>query len=364
MPSSTSSSNLRLPRARWGVVLAGGLVLFAAFAALLEMRLAVRGFKPSVIDSAPLWIKERRRVDTLGTRALILVGSSRVLLDTDLEVLRMETGLEPVQLAVDGSSFVPVLRDLAGDPEVKGTVLVDLAQNVLTLPVQYDAAYAYETAYQRSLADPLPDFSKSEAYLAGILRGHLRSYSDGARPLTALRTRVLANGPTPQYLRMLPDREILADYSQVPQPAFYYARVIRNLGQAVPTEGRSYRDIETDFSKRIATLKPYDNTLFLQALPAMAEMTRSIQAHGGRVIYATYPTGGYVRAMDDKRFPRDLFWDRFTAAVYAPHLNFEDVPALRSFYLPDGSHLDYHERARFTEALVRSLGLQPPSPGE
>jgi hypothetical protein len=340
-------------------VLGGGLAIAAAFIGIMEMRLAIRGFQPSVIDSPRSWIRQRERADALGERALILVGSSRVLLDLDLETLRRETGLEPVQLAVDGSSFVPVLKGLAEDPQVRGTILVDLAQNVLTIPARPDAAYDYQAQYARDHG-ALPDFDSSEAYLTDLLHGRLRSYADGTRPLTALRLRILQKDPTAQYLRMLPDREVLADYSHVPQPAFYYNRVIRNLGQQVPIEGRSYKDIEQDFAARIAALPPFDEHLFLDSLPALADMTRTIQAHGGKVIYATFPTSGYVRLIDDKRFPRPLFWDRFTAAVAAPHLNFEDVPALRGFYCPDGSHLDYHARPAFTRALAQALQAELP----
>ena len=342
-------------------MLGGALLILAAFVGAMELRLAARGFNPSVIDSPRLWARERQRADALGSRALILVGSSRVLLDTDLDTLRHETGLEPVQLAIDGSSFVPVLQGLADDPAIKGTVLVDLAQNVLANPVQQDRAYEYQRAYLRD-GHGLPDFAQSEAWLTDFLHGHLRSYADGTRPWTALRLRILQRGPTPQYLRMLPDREILADYRQVPQPAFYYYRVMRNMGQTVPLEGRTYRDIERDIAARIAALPTANQGLFQQSLPGLADMTRAIQEHGGRVIYVTYPTSGYVRLTDDKFFPRALFWDRFTAAVDAQHLNFEDVPQLRALYCPDGSHLDMHMRVRFTHALVEALHLEAQSP--
>ena len=361
MPSSTSSSDRRLTHLRWGVLLGGALAILAAFVGVMELRLAIRGFNPSVIDSPRLWARERQRADALGSRALILVGSSRVLLDTDLDTLRRETGLEPVQLGIDGSSFVPVLQGLADDPAIKGTVLVDLAQNVLANPVLLDRAYEYQWSYQHDSHD-MPDFAQSEAWLTDLLHGHLRSYADGTRPWTALRLRILQKGPTPQYLRMLPDREILADYSQVPQPAFYYYRVMRNMGRTVPLEGRTYGDIERDLAAIIAALPMANQELFLQTLPGLADMTRAIQARGGRVIYVTYPTSGYVRMTDDKFFPRAQFWDRFTAAVDAPHLNFEDVPALRSLYCPDGSHLDMHMRARFTHALVAALHLEAQSP--
>ena len=38
--------------------------------------------------------------------------------------VRARTGLAPVQLAIDGSSFVPVLDGLARDPSIRGTVIV------------------------------------------------------------------------------------------------------------------------------------------------------------------------------------------------------------------------------------------------
>ncbi len=160
MPSSTSSSDRRLPRLRWSVVLGGAVAICTAFVGAMELRLAARGFNPSVIDSPRLWARERQRADALGSRALILVGSSRVLLDTDLDTLRRETGLEPVQLAIDGSSFVPVLQGLAEDPAIKGTVLVDLARNVLASPTQQDRAYEYQRAYQQD-GHGLPDFRRS-----------------------------------------------------------------------------------------------------------------------------------------------------------------------------------------------------------
>ncbi|HEX4300363.1 MAG TPA: hypothetical protein VH327_05785 [Gammaproteobacteria bacterium] len=358
MTTPPSSVQHRLQRLRWHAVLGGGLAIFAAFVGSMELRLAARGFQASVIDSPRLWAHERERVDALGDRALIVVGGSRALLDLDLPALRRLTGLEPVQLAVDGSSFVPVLKGLAADPQVKGTVLVDLAENILTVPAKWDSAYEFEAAYDRGrAAEGLPDFSRSEAYLTDWLHGWLRSYADGTRPLTALRLRILDKAPTPQYLHMLPDRGILADYSRVSQPDFYYQRVIRNLGEAVPLAGRSSLDIERDFASRIASLPPFDDGLFLRSLPAMADMTRTLQSQGARVIYVVFPTSGYVRLIDDKRFPRPLFWDRFTAAVRAPALNFEDVPALRGFYCPDGSHLDVRMRVRFTTALVQALRL-------
>src|SRR5262245_61597495 len=90
----------------------------------MELRLAARGIQPTAADNARLWADQRSRASRLGDRALILVGDSRMHVGIDLDTLRKMTGLEPVQLAIDASSFVPVLGGLADDPRVTGTVVV------------------------------------------------------------------------------------------------------------------------------------------------------------------------------------------------------------------------------------------------
>lgn len=359
MPSSTSSSDARLPRAAWGPVLFGALALWAAFVAAMELRLAARGFRPTVVDSEALWLKQRERAAALGSRALILVGASRIQLDIDLDVLRRRTGLEPVQLAIDGSSFVPVLRSLADDPRVCGTIVVDFAENVVGDPARRDAADIYAADYARlPVGATVPDYAWSEALLTDFVRDHLRSYADGARPLTSLLLRILPAGATPQYLVTLPDRSRLADYAKVPMPGFYYARVMRNMGQEVePKPGMTWNDLDAELRRRIGELQPADARAFEQGASRILGMADRIAARGGRVLFVLMPRGGLVAAADDRFFPRTVFWDRFAARSSYPAVSYADVPALRDFGLPDGSHLDFRDRPRFTNSLVDALGL-------
>lgn len=359
MPSSTSSSDARLPRAAWGPVLFGALALWAAFVAAMELRLAARGFRPTVVDSEALWLKQRERAGALGSRALILVGASRIQLDIDLDILRRRTGLEPVQLAIDGSSFVPVLRSLADDPRVRGTVIVGFAENVVGDSSRRDAADIYAADYARLPASAVvPDFAHSEALLTDFVRDHLRSYADGARPLTSLLLRILPAGATPQYLVTLPDRSRLADYAKVSMPGFYYARVMRNMGQQVaPSPGMTWNDLDTELCRRIDKLQPVDARAFAEGIPPVLDMADRIAARGGRVLFVLMPRGGLVAAADDRFFPRAAFWDRFVARSPYRAVHYADVPALRDFDLPDGSHLDFRDRPRFTNSLVDALGL-------
>lgn len=342
MPSSISSSNARLPALRWGVVLGGATLIFLSFVGGLELRLALRGFQPTVLDTEARWIQQRARASALGARALILVGSSRIQLDADLDLLRSLTGLEPVQLAVDGGNFRPVLEGLSADAAVRGTVVVDFSDHLLTDTNQDGASYAGQRAIERTKAGgALPDFDRTERWLSDAWRQRLRSYADGAQPLSSLIERILS-ARAEQYLVTLPDRSRLADFTKVDIPRHYLGRVLRILGPDGPasTDGLSGAELA-----------------YLTTSRTIAAQAAAIRKRGGRAFFVMLPKSGLIREIDDRRFPRALFWDRFTAEVRTPTVHFLDVAAWRHLDCPDGSHLDLRQREAFTRGLVDALGL-------
>lgn len=341
-------------------MLGTALAVLVLCVAALEARLALRGFQSTAEDSEELWLGQRARATALGERALVLVGASRIQLDTDLDELRRLTGLEPVQLAVDGSSFRPVLAGLAADPDVRGTVIVDFSDHVLAQPPPEDVARRWQAAYERGRGRrALPDFESSERRLQRAVRSRLRSYADGAQPITSLLVRALSPRTTPQYLVMRADRSRAADYRKVEMPGFYYARVLRNLGQAEPTGLATWEDLDRELARRIAAQPSHLDELpaYERASRDIAAQAAAIRGRGGRVLFVMLPKGGLVRALDERRYPRALFWDRFVAIAGLPAVHFEDVPQWQSLQCPDGSHLDYRDRAAFTAALVEALGL-------
>lgn len=361
MHSSISSSNQRLPKLQWQRILGGALLIYILFVGVMELRLALRGFDVTALDSEALWLKQRQRASQLGERALILVGGSRIQLGVDLDVLRTHTGLEPVQLAIDGSTFLPVLEGLAIDPSIQGVVIVDFSDHLLIDSNQTQRSHEWQSRYIRMDHRPhLPDFYDMEVWLGDQWRSHLRSYADGAQPLTSLLSRLLPAQPTRQYLVTLPDRSRKADYSKVDMPGFYYRRVIRNLGQEIAiTAGMTFQDMESALRTRIEALQPLAgaSNLYEDTSRTLAAQAAAIRARGGHVYFVMLPKSGLVRMIDDRLYPRPLFWDRFESIAGVPSLHFEDVPALRELNCPDGSHLDFRQRAYFTIELSRALGL-------
>lgn len=355
--SSIFNSDQRLPQLPWRRMHAVALLMLGGFVLSMELSLAGRGFEATVLDTEALWQKHRVRAGRLGKQALILVGASRIQLGLDPDVLRAASSLEPVQLAIDGSSFVPVLAGLAADPSITGTLLVSYKDHLIAGYEQIDRASAYQANYARLTRSALPDSTVSEALLASAVGKRLRSFADGARPLSTLLIRVLDSSATPQYLTTRHDRSRLADYSLVQMPDFYYARVLRSLGSNALHLPRNptYDDIEFALRGEIGRLQPTSREAFERGMVHVESLVRKIQQRGGHVFFLVMPSSGFVRDIERKRYPRAQFWDHFARQTSAKTHHFEDYPALRDFHCPDGSHLDHRDREKFTEALTKII---------
>ena len=360
MRSSTSNSDIHLqarslPEGRWLTPFAVAVLLLLIVVGLLETALAVRGFKPTVVDSAAMWARERSRADDAGAQGLVLVGASRAQLDIDLPELARVTGKKPVQLAIDGSSYVAVLADLAADARFTGTVIVDY-QGGVPDPYYKDAASQYVDYWHHDRrGGGRFDFSRTEAALAAWRQATLRSYADGAGPFAALTSRVLPPKATPQYLVTLPSRSREADYSKVSMPAFYFKRAMRNAGIEDIPALPDYAAIDRYLSDRIRAIPQASVVHLEENATLLGQMVRAIEARGGEVIFVMYPRSGLVRAADDARYPRAVFWDHVVPLAGGKGLYFADEPSLRAFTCPDGSHLDVRDKRQFTEALAKAL---------
>lgn len=357
MPLSTSSFERPLPDMPWLPIWGTALFVFFAFTSFMEIRLSQLGYHPTVLDSKERWAEERSRAGKLGGRALILVGASRMQLGIDLATLRNETKLEPVQLAVDGSSFVPTLKNLADDPEVRGTILVDYYPGALESALVGDqsATANFVKAYENQKDNHVFfTLAHAETFLSESLHESLRSFADGANPFTSLQRRIIPNQRATSYLTTLPDRSRLADYKLVQMPAFYYWRVARNLGEERSIDIQAV-DTEQVLRKKIDLLQPHNNTAYIQGARYLKQLITKIRSRGGEVLFIVMPTSGMIREIDDKLYPRANFLDLFKEEANVSVLNSTDDKTLQSFVCPDGSHLDFRDRAKFTSALAHSL---------
>ena len=311
MRLSTSSSNDRLPDGSWARIWVLALALLIAGLAAREIVLRTQGHVASVRDSARLWVQARAQVRMDDPNEVVLIGSSRIHLAIDLDVFEREFGHRAVQLAAGGSFADPVLKDLA-DSGFAGTVIYSMTP--YRFRITNDGTTGRQANYVRAY--------QTRHFDAGIEQT-LRNLVEGS----------LVSLPSPDYIQTLPTRQRRADYQRTDLE-----------------EARAHRWRNTN---RKASLPPWD--AIQQELDRMERWIEQIQSRGGRVVIIRLPSSGRILDFERTQFPREQYWDRMAAQTQAIAINFDDEPLLRGFECPEGSHLDFRDAERFTQALARVL---------
>ena len=339
------------------------IVLAAAYIFISEWGLKIKGFIPTIRDTEARWIQERARAAKLGSRALILVGASRIQLGMDLDVLRRVTTLEPVQLAIDGTSFVPILDGLARDKSITGTVVVDISPGPFHFKSNLSGpGTRFQIKYEQSSASKgfhWTTYDDIDNWIAERIRKNLSNFADSSRPLDSLVYRIANSKATPQYLVTLPDRSRQADYSKVSMPEFYFIRVLRHLGNPPELSSKTPdASLQEPLENYIDRIEPrIDEDQIKRDLSDLENAITAIQSRGGHVILISMPTSGLIRKADEKRYPREAYWNEIVANTSANTIYSYDFPELSQFVCPDGSHLDKRDRNIFTERFARIAGL-------
>lgn len=353
MPSSTSNSDfLRpIPAQPWlALVLTVGLLTATAVVAW-ELHVRARGYAPTLNDTPDLWSEVRATVEP---DSLVLIGTSRMLFDIDLDVLEAGLGRKPRQLAIVGSSPFPILADLADDTSFRGTLLIDVVPPLYFAPGG-PLLEASEKALRRHR-----DRSHAQRWSHGLgvqLEQHLAFLQQEDLTLAKLLERVkipdrpgaLVGPPMPPYFyaferdrraRMVPAAAIeghplqqrvahgwLPLFSEPPPPSFVPLEVHR--------EGQR-RAIEERFA-------------------ASARHIARIRERGGRVVLLRLPVTGPLAEREEQLAPLLHTWGRLVRETGVPAINFADHADLRTLECPEWSHLSAEDSVEFTRRLVPHL---------
>jgi hypothetical protein len=312
-----------LPTGPWGRTWVVALLVAASLVGGYEGFWRLRGFRPTLTDDAGLWVAARARVRDDDPEQVVLVGDSRMQLGLDPAAYGAG-GPEPVMLAIDGQTPYTILGDLAANTRFRGTVLVDVSptsfgRDDVTTPAEVPAEFL-STFRHRSAIDGLEQALRSVVQRSLVLR----LPDIGPRALVAS---ARTGFPKPGYLDVRPNRFKAADYTKADVAALVRTRV--------------------------------EATRLLSPLPA-AEMGRRaeqvhnliapILARGGRVVFIFFPISGEAGRIERQLMPRRDYFDVLATKTTAIH--FEDVPSLRDFTCPDGSHLDYRDAGEFSRRLA------------
>lgn len=354
MHSSTSNSDYvrPVPHVPWrGVLLAVALLSTAATLAW-ELHARAAGYRPTLNDTADLWSEARASVRP---DSLVLLGTSRMLFDIDLDVLERGLGRRPTQLALVGSSPFPILADLAADESFRGTVLLDIVPAMYLAPAGSPPVEASEKALRRYRS--WNHAQRWSHHLALQLEHHLAFLQQEDLTLGRLLERLpvpdragaLVPPAMPPYFysldrdrraRMVPESAVIGSplqqrvsstwlplFTPPPPPSF----VPRAAFQQMMVEGLEARFRET--AKHIAR----------------------IRARGGQVVFLRLPVTGPLAEREEQLAPRAATWERLVRENGVPAIHFADHAELRAFDCPEWSHLSAEDSVEFSRRLVPHL---------
>ena len=329
MPLSPSS-----PERRSGAALATAALLAIAIIWAAEWYWRSAGYAPLVIDSRALWALERSQVNLTRREPFVILGASRILCGADMATLRERLPAHrPVMLAINGLYPFAALHDLAQDEGFRGTVLVDIDTRGMTRPM-WDLQQSWVDYAKR-------EFTPNEAFNR-ILLNHWQERAVVAQHEMSLPNMLQrwidgSGEPFRPYWTIHADRSCDIDFSRTD-----------------PAQARAHFDAHLEENRD--QLDPgIGPERFLADLEEVESWIDTIQHRGGRVIVYQTPTSGSRLAIEDKIFPRELYWVPWAERTDANVLHFADEPALAAFDLPDDSHLDFRDKPAYTQALVDAL---------
>jgi hypothetical protein len=291
------------------------------------------GLQPDFIDNRALWMSSRHLLATPDTAAIALLGASRMQRGVDVDELANSLQRPIVQLAVEGTSGLPVLENLAADPRFRGTVVVSIAPafsfnrklSKLDEGNQTDWVRAYVGQSQSR---------RMEQELRLFVQNKLAFRSLDASISRVSRSIFFAGAlPSPDYKKTHRNRFVSIDQSK--------------FDQEVDQDG-----IVALYTRNS---EAYEAKGFAELLQYFAAVVEVLNNKGCKVVILQLPSEGKVLEFEKQHFPANRFWDEMKRNINAKFVHFEDYPQLNGYLSADGSHIAAEKATEFTRQLAKVL---------
>ena len=329
-----------IPDRPWSWIAVLALLVLIASMAAWEWHWRDFGAVPGYRNSDGEWASQRRRIDEGEGDATVLTGSSRVLFDVQLPVWESLTNERPIQLAIEGTSPVPMLEDLAADADFTGRLLVGVA------PDLFFTGFAYRGSV-------LPYYQKqgpSQRSGHWISKHAIEPYFAFYDPDFALNT-VVRRQAWPLRPGMKPNsrvRKLMVQ--QADRNSRMWDKVVDDVAYRAIVRGIWAEDFGS-MPPFLDTPEERQKTADEQIAQASAAVAK-LRARGVPVVFVRLPSTGPYYENETKFMPRSKTWDLLITRSGAPGVHFEDHAQLQGYDLPEWSHLSGPEADRLTAQLV------------
>jgi hypothetical protein len=325
------------------------LVIVLAAVSAWEFSMRDYGLLPADSGDGPShWSVERRRLDD-GNVDVAIIGASRVLFNTNLDVFEEVTGFRPVQLALAGTSPQSFLADIAENTDFDGLLIVGMTEVVFYQPIGtglFEGALDYYRNESPS--------ARLSHYLYVRLSDHLAFIEPGYSLVDFLsRLEYPARPGT------------LAPYDEVWKIGSTGPDRQTRLWYRIEEQGFLNAHATHAWQSILGYLKPvlapgYAPESVAKTIETTAGHIETIRGRGGEVVFIRSPSTAWFREHERQTVPREKFYDPMIERTGTLGLHFEDYPAMQGLTLPEWSHLSADDARVFTRVYTEELVRQLP----
>lgn len=325
------------------VALILGLLSVAAW----EFYWRSQGHEPNIDDNNNISSIQRAKLEKPATNQVVFIGSSRILFDIQLDLWREKTGTEPVMLAFQGASPLPVLRDVVENTDFKGLMVIGVTEGLFfsttfeMAPPMSRAQDRLDYYYNRTYAQRLNHFlsiplQKNFAFIT--LADETWDSDVDLKTLLRMQIRDERAGPLPapfyQFEDVSLDRNVQMSERTTNDTA--YANTVKLAWQDMISGQRPSPDKEgtTNFFLKYA---------------------RQFTDRGGKIVLVRCPSDGWFKEIETKGMPRSEYWDSLVIKSNLPAYHYEDYPQFTNLNLPEWSHLSKEDADHFTTEFIKLL---------
>jgi hypothetical protein len=317
------------------------LSLSLAFFISWEVYWRSNGFKIAYNDDESLWAYYRKQVYDSDPSRPVVIGSSRIKFDLDLKTWENISGKKPIQLALEGTNPRPMLADLAKDENFRGVVMIGVTELLFFQPDHNH----FEIAANKRIAK-YPHWSLSEQMsfkINNILEPNILFLQESHFSLNSLLKRLPIESRSgvfvfPNFPMKFADNQ--ADRQTIITDEFLASKKMQEEVQGI---------------WKILAMTPVvacgGDTLEGIFKSVKADVDK-IRVRGGNVIFVREPSSGAYLEVENKVYPRVLFWDRLLKETNSPGVYFADYPEIAHFNCPEWSHLSHKDAMAYTQSLI------------
>ena len=333
-----------IPRQPWRMIALTVLALLVVMTSLWEWQMRRLELVPGDLSGTyDVWAEQRRQVDQQEA-PVVLVGDSRILYDTDLSRVTRLAGVRPIQLGIAGGSGLPVLEDLADDPNFEGLAIVGMAEASF-----FDTRFTVIRTHEALALSKWESPSKRASYMIQRVISQPFAMLDDEHQLSTFvfdldpDWRPGVRGPYHDVWKI--------GQTQADGQCWLWRRLEHD--QYLSAHARSvWHQLFPPF--------PLDDRGVREILIRTKAAVEKIRARGGDVIFLRPPSSADIRAIEDSHLPRARGWDALLAYTDTKGIHADDLPMAQGLVLPEGSHLTQACATVFTDAYIRSAARLTP----